>query len=126
MKKKNFNDLNVHKVVLGQGLLNHYSYSSGILMKGVETDYFTERKLFNNKINNETLISFKKNEGIIIGEKIRDKLNLKIGDRINIISPDNMETILGTIPRAADFKIIGFFSIGMYEYDSSLIFFQLL
>ena len=52
-----------------------------------------KRKLFNNKINNETLISFKKNEGIIIGEKIRDKLNLKIGDRINIISPDNMETI---------------------------------
>ena len=121
--EKKSNDLKVHKVVLGQGLLNHYSYSSGILMKGVEADYFTERKLFNNKINNETLISFKKNEGIIIGEKIRDKLNLKIGDRINIISPDNMETILGTIPRAADFKIIGFFSIGMYEYDSSLIFF---
>ncbi len=121
--EKKINDLNVHKVVLGQGLLNHYSYSSGILMKGVETDYFTERKLFNNKINNETLISFKKNEGIIIGEKIRDKLNLKIGDRINIISPDNMETILGTMPRSADFKIIGFFSIGMYEYDSSLIFF---
>ena len=28
---------------------------------------------------------------------------------------------LGTIPRSANFKIIGFFSIGMYEYDSSLI-----
>ena len=63
---------------------------------------------------------------LLLVKKIRDKLNLKIGDRINIISPDNMETILGTIPRAADFKIIGFFSIGMYEYDSSLIFFQLL
>ena len=32
-----------------------------------------------------------------------------------------METILGTIPRSVNFKIIGFFSIGMYEYDSSLI-----
>ena len=35
-----------------------------------------------------------------------------------------METILGTIPRAADFKIIGFFNIGMYEYDSSFNFFS--
>ena len=31
--EKKSNDLKVHKVVLGQGLLNHYSYSSGILMK---------------------------------------------------------------------------------------------
>ena len=79
-------------------------------MKGVEADYFTERKLFNNKINNETLISFKKWRNYYWW-KNWDKLNLKIGDRINIISPDNMETILGTIPRAADFKIIGFLTL---------------
>ena len=33
-----------------------------------------------------------------------------------------METILGTIPRSVNFKIVGFFSVGMYEYDSSMIF----
>ena len=33
-----------------------------------------------------------------------------------------METILGTIPRSVNFRVIGFFSVGMYEYDSSLIF----
>ena len=38
-------------------------------MKGVEADYFTERKLFNNKINNETLISFKKNEELLLVKK---------------------------------------------------------
>ena len=120
--EQNLTNLNVHKVIVGQGLLNHRSYSSGIFMKGVETDYFIDRKIFHKKITNETLTSFKKNEGVIIGEKIRDKLNLKIGDKINIISPDNMETILGAIPRSVNFKIVGFFSVGMYEYDSSMIF----
>ena len=90
-------------------------------MKGVETDYFLDRKIFSNTIDKDSLTLFKKNEGVIIGKKIGDKLNLKVGDKINIISPDNIETILGTIPRSASFKVIGFFSIGMYEYDSSLI-----
>ena len=120
--EQNFTNLNVHKIIVGQGLLNHRSYSSGIFMKGVEIDYFIDRKIFHKKIKNETLNSFKKNEGVIIGEKIRDKLNLKIGDKINIISPDNMETILGAIPRSVNFEIVGFFSVGMYEYDSSMIF----
>ena len=35
-----------------------------------------------------------------------------------------METILGTIPRSANFKIVGFFSVGMYEYDSSIDFYS--
>ncbi len=120
--QENINNVNVHKVIVGQGLLNYRSYSSGTILKGVETDYFTDRKIFNEKIANETLSSFKKKEGVIVGEKLREKLNLKIGDNINIISPDNIETILGSIPRSANFKIVGFFSIGMYEYDSSLIF----
>ena len=120
--EKKLTKVNVHKVIVGQGLLNHNSYSSGVLMKGVEFDYFTDRKIFNKKIKNEHLNAFKKDEGIFVGEKIRDKLNLKIGDKINIISPDNMETILGTIPRSVNFRVIGFFSVGMYEYDSSLIF----
>ena len=120
--EKKIKNINVHKVIVGQGLLNYRSYSSGILMKGVETDYFLERKIFSNTVDKDSLTLFKKNKGVIIGEKIRDKLNLKIGDEINIISPDNIETILGTIPRSASFQVIGFFSIGMYEYDSSLIF----
>ena len=120
--EKNIENIKVHKVILGQGLLNYRSYSSGILMKGVETDYFTDRKIFNKKIDKDSLVLFKKNKGVIIGEKLREKLDLKIGDKLNIISPNNIETILGTIPRSASFKIIGFFNVGMYEYDSSLIF----
>ena len=120
--EKNIENIKVHKVILGQGLLNYRSYSSGVLMKGVETDYFTDRKIFNKKIDKDSLVLFKKNKGVIIGEKLREKLDLKIGDKLNIISPNNIETILGTIPRSASFKIIGFFNVGMYEYDSSLIF----
>ena len=42
------------------GLLNYRSYSSGILMKGVETDYFLDRKIFSNTIDKDSLTLFKK------------------------------------------------------------------
>ena len=42
-----------------------------------------------------------------------------------IISSKSYETLVGNIPREASFKVIGFFEIGMYEYDTSLVFFPL-
>ena len=41
---------------------------------------------------------------------------------MTILSSQSYETIFGNLPRTANFKIIGFFDIGMYEYDTSLIF----
>tara|TARA_B100001057_G_scaffold143032_1_gene142729 strand:- start:1445 stop:2692 length:1248 start_codon:yes stop_codon:yes gene_type:complete len=114
-----------HKVLMGQGLLNYSTYSKGVIMKGVESEYFQDRKIFNKSLDTETVKSFSKNKGILVGEKLKKKLNIKIGDRLNILSPDNVETILGSFPRSASFKVIGFFSVGMYEYDSSLIFFPI-
>jgi len=123
--EKKINTIKTHKVLMGQGLLNYSTYSTGIIMKGVESQYFQDRKIFNQSLDYETLKLFSNNEGILIGEKLRKKLNIKVGDRLNILSPDNVETILGSFPRSASFKVIGFFSIGMYEYDSSLIYFPI-
>ena len=61
--------------------------------------------------------------GIVIGKKLANKLRLNIGDSIKIISSKSYETLVGNIPREASFKVIGFFEIGMYEYDTSLVFF---
>ena len=61
-------------------------------------------------------------KGIIIGKKLAEKLRLNLGDYVKIISSKSYETLLGNIPREATFKIIGFFEIGMYEYDTSLVF----
>ena len=121
----NFKNLNVNEIILGQGLLNYKSFSSGVLLKGVDDNFFYERKIFKENLKNDSLNLFKNNEGIFIGEKLRQKLDLKIGDYITIISPDSYETILGNLPRSGSFKVVGFFSVGMYEYDTSLIFFPL-
>ena len=97
-----------------------------MIIKGVNPEMFNQRKIFRNKINKKQLIEFSKKNGIFIGEKLRKRLNIREGDFINILSSDGYETILGKIPRSGNFKVVGFFDTGMYEYDTSLIIFPIL
>ncbi len=119
--KKN-KDLIIHEVVLSQGLMNFKKYSKGVLLKGVPAKFFEERDIFTENLSEKTINKFRNNEGILVGEKLKRKLGLTEGDYLNILSSKSYETFFGNLPRSANFKVIGFFDIGMYEYDTSLIF----
>ena len=80
---------------------------------------------FSRNIKPSSINAFKNNEGIFVGEKLKKKLNLKIGDFVNILSSNNIQTVFGNMPRSSSFKVVGFFNTGMYEYDSALIFIPL-
>ena len=122
---KNFDGLKINNVILSQGLMTYKGYSSGILIKGVSENFFQDRKVFANTISKDFIKQFKNNDGIFIGKKLKKKLRLNQGDYITILSPKSYETFLGDLPRSANFKVIGFFDVGMYEYDTSLIFFPI-
>ncbi len=121
----NFKNIKIHNIILSQGLMTYKGYSNGILKKGVSSKYFEDREIFTKKITDESLNKFRNNEGVLIGEKLRKKLGLKEGDFLTVLSPKNYETFIGNVPRSANFKVIGFFDVGMYEYDTSLIFFPI-
>ena len=119
--KNKISDIFVNKIIVSQALFSKNSFSTGVYLKGVEGKYFSERRIFSS-INPLSIKAFKNNEGILVGEKLKKKLNLEIGDFVNILSSNNIQTVFGNMPRSSSFKIIGFFNTGMYEYDSALIF----
>ena len=118
---QNISDIYVNKIIVSQALFSKNSFSTGVYLKGVEGKYFSERRIFSN-IKPSSIKAFKDNEGILIGEKLKKKLNLEIGDFVNILSSNNIQTVFGNMPRTSSFKVVGFFNTGMYEYDSALIF----
>ncbi len=119
---KKIDNLLINEVVISQGLMNYKKYSNGILIKGVSANYFKDRQIFKDKLKNSYLKKFENNAGIFVGEKLKEKLKLKEGDYLTILSSKSYETFLGNFPRSMNFEIVGFFNIGMYEYDTSLIF----
>ena len=64
-------------------------------------------------------------DGVAIGAGLARKLGLAVGDRITLISPRGLTTVLGTVPRTKTYTVTYIFRIGMSEYDKVFVFMPL-
>jgi lipoprotein-releasing system permease protein len=61
-------------------------------------------------------------EGIAIGSGIARDLNLAVGDRIRLISPDGVKTAFGTSPRVNAYEVVYVFTTGSPEIDRTRVY----
>ena len=58
--------------------------------------------------------------GVVLGDDLAVKLGVFVGDTINILTPESATlTPMGLLPRQRKLEIVGIFSLGFWEYDSS-------
>lgn len=59
-------------------------------------------------------------QGIIVGKELARTLGLQINSRVTVVSAAARLTPVGIVPRPryTDFRVVGFFASGLYEYDS--------
>jgi lipoprotein-releasing system permease protein len=62
---------------------------------------------------------------IVIGQDMADTVGAKVGDGVQVISPQGELTPLGMMPRYQKFQVVGIFKSGFYQYDSSYAFVRL-
>ncbi|MBV0912541.1 lipoprotein-releasing ABC transporter permease subunit [Anianabacter salinae] len=60
--------------------------------------------------------------GIAIGSGIARELNVGIGDRVRLISPDGVKTAFGTSPRVNAYPVVYIFTAGRYDIDRTRIY----
>ncbi len=60
--------------------------------------------------------------GILIGTELRDTLRVGVGDQIQVINPDGDVGPTGPIPRAWQYRVVGVFHTGLYEYDNTMVY----
>ncbi|WP_323022360.1 lipoprotein-releasing ABC transporter permease subunit [Pararhodobacter sp.] len=61
-------------------------------------------------------------EGIAIGEGVARELQVQVGDRIRIISPEGVQTAFGTSPRVNAYEVVYIFSAGRYDIDRTRVY----
>jgi lipoprotein-releasing system permease protein len=62
---------------------------------------------------------------IVIGQDMAETLGAKVGDGVQVISPQGELTPLGMMPRYQKFQVVGIFKSGFYQYDSTYGFVRL-
>tara|TARA_Y100000590_G_scaffold28029_1_gene31406 strand:+ start:896 stop:2125 length:1230 start_codon:yes stop_codon:yes gene_type:complete len=103
-----------------QGIILTNNNASGILFRGYDLSNFQKLDVINkNKFTGEKDL---KNKGISIGKELSLELNLNIGDKITILSPKGIETLIGKIPKQEVYEIKSIFSSGLYEFDRNVAF----
>ena len=119
--KENFKDVSISKTYSGEGIIIINDKAKGIIFKGVNIQEKKIKDFFENNIVSGNINQFKK-KNIFIGTELAFNLNLKEGDRINLMSSAFVATPLGSLPKQETFKIAGIFSTGFDEFDQNIIF----
>lgn len=113
-------------VVEGQALAQgDYGGGTGALIRGMREQDLAKMTTVANNIKFGTLQKFDQSEGIAIGTGLAQKLGLSVGSDMRIISPDGDVTPFGVNPRVKAYKVVAIFEVGMYEYDSAIVFMPL-
>ena len=107
----------------GEGVLINKDYTKGLLLRGYLTDDFQKLSIVNNDKfsgNKKIIQSF-----ISIGKELSFNYNISIGDKILIMSPTGVQTIVGSLPKQETYIVDSIFDSEIADFDSNVAFINL-
>ncbi|OXA86532.1 ABC transporter permease [Flavobacterium hercynium] len=108
----------IQAVASKAGIIRTENAFEGIIFKGVGVDYawkHIKEYLVEGRVPD---FSKQLNEEVIISKFLADRLNLKLGDSFNTFFIKEEQ---GKMPNSRRFKIVGIFSSGFQDFDSTYI-----
>ena len=108
----------------GDAVILQKDYTKGISLRGYEEnrfkmlDFVSKKSFEGNKSLSTNTIS--------IGRELSFLLNVNIGDRITLMSPLGVETIIGNLPKQSTFEVISIYESGLVEFDQNIAFINIL
>jgi lipoprotein-releasing system permease protein len=112
-------------LVEGQALASSPFHSSGVIVRGIRSQDLEQLASIARNIRQGTLDNFDEGQGVVIGRRLADALSLRAGDNVTLVAPRGAVTPMGTTPRIKSYRVAAVFEIGMYEYDTTIVFMPL-
>ena len=119
--KNEFQDIQINKSFSGEGIIINNDNAKGVILKGINKDEKKSIEFIKKNITSGNVKAFKKNQ-VFLGTELAYNLNLKEGDKINLMSSAFVATPLGSLPKQESFKIAGTFTTGFIEFDQNIVF----
>ena len=108
----------------GEAIIVNKEYTKGLVLRGYNSKDFLELDIVKKGNFNGNPNQLIKNN-ISIGKELSFDLDVKIGDKISIMSPIGIETIIGSLPKQEIFLISSIFDSGLDDFDRNIAFINL-
>ena len=107
----------------GEGVLLNKTLTKGLLLKGYLNKDFKNLDIVLNEYfeGSKNLIE----KSISIGKELSFNFNLDIGDKVTILSPSGVQTIVGTLPKQETFEISSIFDSGLANFNENVAYINL-
>lgn len=99
--------------------------SAGGLVRGIAPADLRARPIVAGNIRAGALAQFEGEDAIAIGTVLARRLDVAVGDRVTLVSPEGRVTVFGTVPRLRAYRVAAIFEVGMQEYDGGFVFLPL-
>jgi len=119
--KNKFSEIKVNKSFSGEGIIINNDSAKGVIFKGIDKDEKKSIEFLNKNLTSGSVKNFNNNH-VFIGTELAYNLNLKEGDKINLMSSAFVATPLGSLPKQESFIIAGTFTTGFLEFDQNIVF----
>lgn len=114
--------------ILSQVMLTSPDNVAGIVLRGIDPggEAAVTDLARNIKVGSLDLLEKEGDDpGIIIGKELAKNLNVFDRDSVTIVSPMGSATPAGMVPRFKNYRVVGIFDSGFYEFDNSLSYISL-
>ena len=108
----------------GEAIVISKNYTKGLVLRGYSSKNFPKLDVVKkgNLIGESNQLL---ENSISIGKELSFNLDLGIGDRVSIMSPAGIETIIGSLPKQETFIISSIFDSGLADFDANIAFINL-
>ena len=112
-------------IVESQVLITSNEKARGALVRGIRKRDLLQSNLVFKSITRGSIENFADGNGVILGERLADAIGVSVDDKVTLLSPKGRNTVMGEIPRSRSYDVLALFNIGMYEYDSGIVYMPL-
>ena len=108
----------------GEAIVISKDYTKGLILRGYSSENFLKLDV----VKKGNLIGKSKQltkNSISIGKELSFNLDLGVGDKVSIMSPVGIETIVGSLPLQETFIISSIFDSGLADFDANIAFINL-
>ena len=107
--------------VMAQGMLSFDQNVQGAVIRGVLPEYEDKVADIGQHMKAGSMSDLQPGEfGIVLGSELARALGVGLGEKVVLIAPQGQVTPAGVVPRLKQFRVVGIFEVGMYEYDYGL------